>query len=108
LVGSQRYLTDDDGRHVIAIAHQRWAKNGHIRPIAPIVKKRACLMDRQTDHQMDRRMPLNSYLTSSANFVSWANKNMQNMMKIIVIFCVVEHSYSIDTTILGGKKIRTN
>jgi hypothetical protein len=38
-------------------------KNGHIRTIAPIVTKRACLTDRQTDG----RTPLNSYLTSSAD-----------------------------------------
>jgi hypothetical protein len=30
-------------------------KNGHIRPIAPIVTKRACLTDRQTDKRTDRR-----------------------------------------------------
>jgi hypothetical protein len=26
-IGYETFLTDDDGRHVIAIAHQMWAKN---------------------------------------------------------------------------------
>jgi hypothetical protein len=27
----------DDGRHVIAIAHQRWAKNGYFRELQPLL-----------------------------------------------------------------------